>query len=743
MEHQSHGLHRTEHHKTKPTRSGPYLCFPPLHHSFAEHKSPMDQQTPTVPPSPSTASVTVTAAAPQPTEPPQPLLPQPQPTPQPPTPTPALTPPPPQPQPQPQPQQQQQQEAPPIQPQPPQPPSSSSSSPSPTSTSTTTTPLPTTTNSNSNPNPNPPPKSQTSTASNKPLIVHRPWQQPQSHFPQFAPLPSSSAPPGPTLTSSPSASASASPISAAPQRGGVAIGVPAPHAAPPPSSFSSSFGQQFGGLSRGPANVPESVANNAAPSQVRHGMQGVGMMGPMSSSSQMRPVGIPSHHQQRPVQASMRPPPASPNSPSPNPQNFQGHSFMRSSSVGPPALSAANTSQRGPPSSTAVHVSQRVVPPSSSPSTPQTVHSSTQPWLSSGPPGKPPLPSPSFRPQVNSPSLQQRSHIPHQHHSLAPASQQQHTLSGQQQHTPSGQQQHAPSGQQQHAPSGQQQQHSPSGQQQQHTPSGQQQQHTPSAQQQQHIPSVQQHPRMPSPLLHPHMSSAQPQQHTASAQQQQHTTSVHPQQSSQSNQRKDNYGQQFPPSRVPQPLPHAPQVARVQGAQNQNTTSPVVVQPNTAQSTPQRRINDAESDEPGNRILGKRSIHELVSQIDPSEKLDPEVEDILADIADEFVESITTFGCSLAKHRKSDTLEAKDILLHLERNWNITLPGFSGDEIKSYRKPLVNDIHKERLAVVKKSIMASEMANAKNSVGQAAGHAKNTMGKTQANAMVSPNLKVT
>ncbi|KAF3942927.1 hypothetical protein CMV_030464 [Castanea mollissima] len=123
-----------------------------------------------------------------------------------------------------------------------------------------------------------------------------------------------------------------------------------------------------------------------------------------------------------------------------------------------------------------------------------------------------------------------------------------------------------------------------------------------------------------------------------------------------------------------------------------------------------------------------------IELIDSSEKLDPEVEDILVDIAEDFVDSITTFGCSLAKHRKSTTLEAKDILLHLERNWNITLPGFGGDEIKSYRKPLTNDIHKERLVAIKKSMVASETAT-KISSGQAAGNAKGNLAKAPANPL--------
>uniref|UniRef100_A0A2C9V9F8 Transcription initiation factor TFIID subunit 12 domain-containing protein n=1 Tax=Manihot esculenta TaxID=3983 RepID=A0A2C9V9F8_MANES len=552
----------------------------------------MDQQTPSssIPTPSTTANATSQPSEPSPTQPTPPA---------------------------PRPPQQQQQQPPPLQP----PSSSTPSAPSPTPTPNPS-PSP-------SPSPNPSlrpstsnsltqPQSQPNSAS-RPQSLHRPWQHPHphSHFPHFSSItsPSSSLPASSGLSLSSSASPS---ITTSQQRGGVAIGVPAPHPSPSPAPFSSSFGQQYGGLSRGTVNMPDSVANTSS-SQVRQGMQGVqgvGMVGSMSSTSQIRPVGIPAHHQQRPVQSSIRPPTSSPNNQSPTTQNFQGHGFMRPSSVGPPSSSAPNTSQ--------------------------SMQSPSQPWLSSGSQGKPPLPSPSYRTQISTPSLQQRSHIPQQHHSL--------------------------------------------------TTTSQQQQHMSSAQTQQPLPS--------------HQPS-------------------------------DHYGQQFP-ARIPRSIT---QQLALQGSANPKPPSLPMVQPNTVQPTTQNRTTNVENDEPGNRILSKRSINELVSQIDPSEKLDPEVEDILADIADEFVDSITTFGCSLAKHRKSDTLEAKDILLHLERNWNMTLPGFSGDEIKTYRKPITSDIHKERLAAIKKSVLATEMTNAKSSIGQAAGNAKSNLSKTPANVMVSPNLK--
>ncbi|KAG1852658.1 hypothetical protein C8R48DRAFT_611705, partial [Suillus tomentosus] len=44
---------------------------------------------------------------------------------------------------------------------------------------------------------------------------------------------------------------------------------------------------------------------------------------------------------------------------------------------------------------------------------------------------------------------------------------------------------------------------------------------------------------------------------------------------------------------------------------------------------------------------------------------------------------IVYFGCQLAKHHSNDTLEVKDLQLHLECNHNIRIPGFASDNTNS------------------------------------------------------------
>lgn len=51
---------------------------------------------------------------------------------------------------------------------------------------------------------------------------------------------------------------------------------------------------------------------------------------------------------------------------------------------------------------------------------------------------------------------------------------------------------------------------------------------------------------------------------------------------------------------------------------------------------------------------------------------------MLLQIADDFIESVVTAACQLARHRKSNTLEVKDVQLHLGRSEKGGLLGVHG-----------------------------------------------------------------
>lgn len=51
-----------------------------------------------------------------------------------------------------------------------------------------------------------------------------------------------------------------------------------------------------------------------------------------------------------------------------------------------------------------------------------------------------------------------------------------------------------------------------------------------------------------------------------------------------------------------------------------------------------------------------------------------------------FIDQVLQSACKNAKERGSKSLEIRDIQLTLERGYNIRIPGYSSDEIRTVRK---------------------------------------------------------
>ena len=109
----------------------------------------------------------------------------------------------------------------------------------------------------------------------------------------------------------------------------------------------------------------------------------------------------------------------------------------------------------------------------------------------------------------------------------------------------------------------------------------------------------------------------------------------------------------------------------------------------------------------GDRVLSKRKLDELVRQVTggSEEALTPEVEEVsspspstktqlylittpqaVLQLADDFVDNVISNACKLSKLRDSPQLDIRDIQVILERNYNIRIPGYASDEVRTVRK---------------------------------------------------------
>ncbi|KAJ3141803.1 Transcription initiation factor TFIID subunit 12 [Geranomyces variabilis] len=126
----------------------------------------------------------------------------------------------------------------------------------------------------------------------------------------------------------------------------------------------------------------------------------------------------------------------------------------------------------------------------------------------------------------------------------------------------------------------------------------------------------------------------------------------------------------------------------------------------------------------GTSMPAKRKLNDLVEQIDPSERLEPEAEDFLLRLANEFVADLTQRAVKAAKHRGSPGVGVKDFQLELERNWSLRIPGHAPTDVQIPRRAVLSTQHQQRLSSVHKQKVLDAAAARKRraiSVGGAAG----------------------
>nr|XP_042905572.1 transcription initiation factor TFIID subunit 12 isoform X2 [Parasteatoda tepidariorum]XP_042905574.1 transcription initiation factor TFIID subunit 12 isoform X2 [Parasteatoda tepidariorum]XP_042905575.1 transcription initiation factor TFIID subunit 12 isoform X2 [Parasteatoda tepidariorum] len=103
-------------------------------------------------------------------------------------------------------------------------------------------------------------------------------------------------------------------------------------------------------------------------------------------------------------------------------------------------------------------------------------------------------------------------------------------------------------------------------------------------------------------------------------------------------------------------------------------------------------------------VLTKQRLQDLVREVDPNVQPDEDVEELLLQIAEGFIDDVVSTSCFLAKHRKSSVLEVKDVQLSLEKNWNMCIPGFGSEELRPYKKSFSTEAHKQRMALIRKTL---------------------------------------
>jgi transcription initiation factor TFIID subunit 12 len=130
-------------------------------------------------------------------------------------------------------------------------------------------------------------------------------------------------------------------------------------------------------------------------------------------------------------------------------------------------------------------------------------------------------------------------------------------------------------------------------------------------------------------------------------------------------------------------------------------------------------VNSFASASTTNRALTPhRQLGELLRSIDPKFCFHPAVEELLLDMASDFVQDVVDFSGKLAKHRRSTTLEPRDLQFCLAKNHGISLAGVLpatagtgsalrplGQDLLVRARPAKNSLHMHRMALKRKTLL--------------------------------------
>lgn len=118
-------------------------------------------------------------------------------------------------------------------------------------------------------------------------------------------------------------------------------------------------------------------------------------------------------------------------------------------------------------------------------------------------------------------------------------------------------------------------------------------------------------------------------------------------------------------------------------------------------------------------LSSNKQLGEILRSIEPRFCYQPAVEELLLEMADQFVNDVVQLSAQLARHRGSNVLEGSDLQFHLSKNYGISLTGyFSANDpsVGSNANAAVSSSGENSLLIPAEKDLSSRLRPNKNSL---------------------------